>query len=102
MTLTSSLLCNELTDPTVAHGGGKREGERGRERERGKKRKEKKERQKDRKKERELTLFLLDLSTAPMLCRDFGKAEAGGPIISLLSIHSHPLSADQFQAIMLD
>lgn len=77
-----------------------REGER--ERERGKKRKEKKERKKDRKKERELTLFLLDLSTAPMLGRDFGKAEAGGPIISLLSIHSHPLSADQFQAIMLD
>jgi len=86
----------------VAHGGGKREGERGRERERGKKRKEKKERKTERKKERELTLFLLDLSTAPMLGRDFGKAEAGGPIISLLSIHSHPLSADQFQAIMLD
>lgn len=79
-----------------------KEREREGERERGKKRKEKKERKKDRKKERELTLFLLDLSTAPMLGRDFGKAEAGGPIISLLSIHSHPLSADQFQAIMLD
>lgn len=72
-----------------------REGERERER-------EKKKRESERKKERELTLFLLDLSTAPMLGRDFGKAEAGGPIISLLSIHSHPLSADQFQAIMLD
>lgn len=74
-----------LKDYTVAHGGGKREGERGRERERGKKRKEN---QKERKKERELTLFLLDLSTAPLLGRDFGKAEAGGPMISLLSIHS--------------
>lgn len=70
-----------LKDYTVAHGGGKREGER----ERGKKRKEN---QKERKKERELTLFLLDLSTAPLLGRDFGKAEAGGPMISLLSIHS--------------
>lgn len=79
-----------------------KEREREGERERGKKRKEKKERKKERQKERELTLFLLDLSTAPMLGRDFGKAEAGGPIISLLSIHSHPLSADQFQAIMLD
>lgn len=77
-----------------------KEREREGEREREKKKREK--RKKDRKKERELTLFLLDLSTAPMLGRDFGKAEAGGPIISLLSIHSHPLSADQFQAIMLD
>lgn len=72
-----------LKDYTVAHGGGKREGERGRERER-----EKKKRESERKKERELTLFLLDLSTAPLLGRDFGKAEAGGPMISLLSIHS--------------
>jgi len=58
-----------------------REGERERER-------EKKKRESERKKERELTLFLLDLSTAPLLGRDFGKAEAGGPMISLLSIHS--------------
>lgn len=72
-----------LKDYTVAHGGGKREGERGRERER-----EGKKEKRIRKKERELTLFLLDLSTAPLLGRDFGKAEAGGPMISLLSIHS--------------
>jgi len=78
-----------LKDYTVAHGGGKREGERGREREREReKKKRESERKKERKKERELTLFLLDLSTAPLLGRDFGKAEAGGPMISLLSIHS--------------
>ena len=59
-----------LKDYTVAHGGGKREGERGRERER-----EKKKRESERKKERELTLFLLDLSTAPLLGRDFGTTD---------------------------